>query len=119
MSPQMSDIPMMMSGVMLPKRGRNSSPAIKPDIKALTPSTSDKNISCFFLLIKKRFFPFLIFKVSSTILNVIMKQRMITTTLGKPAKLFINVPPSSDPSQYISPCPAAKALTNSMLVHHP
>ena len=119
MKPQMRDIPIINKGVVFPNKGKNASPAIKPASKALTPNAMDRIIKCFGLSMRKRFFPLLIFSVSRIILKAIMKQRRITMTLAKPSKRFINVPPSNDPSQYISPCPAANAHTKSMLRHHP
>ena len=118
-NPQMRERPIIYKGVTLPNKGKNCSPAISPAIKALTPNAIDKNINCLGLSIRKRFFPVLIFRVSSTILKAIMKQKTNTMTLAKPANLYIKVPPSSAPSQYISPCPAANANTNSMLRHQP
>ena len=117
--PQMREIPNINNGVTLPNNGKNSSPAISPARKALIPNAIERIISCFGLSIKKRFFPALIFSVSITILNAIMKHMIRTITLAKLSNLFMNVPPSSEPSQYISPCPAANANTNSMLRHHP
>ena len=117
--PQMREIPIIYKGVIFPNKGRNASLAISPAIKALIPNAIERIISCFGLSIKKRFFPFLIFRVSVIILNAIMKQKMRTIILAKPSKLFMNAPPSSEPSQYISPCPAAKAQMNKKLRHQP
>ena len=119
MKPQMREKPIIYKGVIFPNNGRNASPAIRPANKALIPNAIERIISCFGLSIKKRFFPLLIFSVSRIILKVIMKQRMKTMTLAKPSNRFINVPPSNEPSQYISPCPADNANTNSMLRHQP
>ena len=117
--PQMREKPIIYKGVIFPNNGRNASPAIRPANKALIPNAIERIISCFGLSIKKRFFPLLIFSVSRIILKVIMKQRMKTMTLAKPSNRFMNVPPSNEPSQYISPCPAAKAQTNKKLRHQP
>ena len=119
MRPQMRERPTIYKGVIAPNKGKNCSPAISPAIKALTPNATDKIINCRGLSMRKRFFPVLIFSVSSTILKAIMKQKTNTMTLAKPANLYIKVPPSSAPSQYIRPCPAANANTNSILRHHP
>ena len=119
MKPQISENPIIYKGVIFPNNGRNGSLDINPAIKVLTPNAIARIIRCFGLSIKKRFFPLLIFSVSIIILKVIMKQRMKTMTLAKPSNRFINVPPSNEPSQYISPCPAANANTNSMLRHQP
>ena len=119
MRPQMRESPIIYKGVISPNNGKNASPAINPAIKALIPNAIDKIISCFGLSIRKRFFPLFIFRVSSIILKAIMKQNTRTMTLAKPANLYMKVPPSSAPSQYISPCPAANAHTNSMLRHQP
>ena len=118
-SPQMRAMPVIYRGVIWPNNGKKASPAISPAINALMPNAMDKNISCFGLSIRKRFFPVLIFSVSSTILKAIMKQKIRTMTLAKPANLYIKVPPSSEPSQYSSPCPAAKAQINKKLRHQP
>ena len=117
--PHMREIPNINDGVTLPNNGKNSSPAISPAIKALIPNAIDRIINCFGLSIKKRFFPALIFSVSITILNAIMKQKMRTMTFAKPANLYIKVPPSNEPSKDIKPCPAANAHTNSILRHQP
>ena len=117
--PHTRDIPIIYIGVIFPNNGRNASPAISPAIKALTPNAIDKIINCRGLSIRKRFFPVLIFSVSITILKAIMKQMMSTMTLAKLANLYIKVPPSSEPSQYIMPCPAANAHTNKRLRHQP
>lgn len=119
MRPQISERPKINKGVMRPNNGRKALPDIRPAIKALIPNAIERIISCFGLSMRKRFLPLLIFSVSITILNVIMKQSMMTTTLAKPSKRCMNVPPSKEPSQYISPCPAAKAHTKSMLRHQP
>ena len=118
-NPQMRERPIIYKGVILPNNGKNASLAINPAIKVLIPNAIDKNISCFGLSIRKRFFPILIFSVSITILKAIIKQNIKTMTLAKPANLCMKVTPSSAPSQYISPCPAANAHTNSMLRHQP
>ena len=117
--PQMRERPIIYKGVTLPNKGKNCSPAISPAIKALIPNAIDKIISCRGLSMRKRFFPVLIFSVSSTILKAIMKQKTNTMTLAKPANLYMKVPPSSAPSQYIRPCPAANAQTNKKLRHQP
>lgn len=119
MNPHTSEIPIIYKGVVFPNKGKNAASAINPAIKVLIPNAIDKIISCFGLSIRKRFFPLLIFSVSITILKAIMKQKMRTIIFAKPANLYINVPPSSEPSQYMSPCPAANAHTKSMLRHHP
>ena len=117
MRPQINEAPIIIKGVVSPNNGKNASPAINPAIKALTPNAIARKISCFGLSIKKRFFPLLIFSVSITILKAIMKQKMRTMTLAKPANLFMKVPPSSEPSQYISPCPTANTQIHTMLRH--
>ncbi len=119
MRPQINETPIINKGVILPNNGKNAASAINPAIKALIPNAIDKIISCFGLSMRKRFFPLLIFSVSIIILNAIIKQIIRTITLAKLANLYMNVPPSNDPSQYISPCPAAKAHTNNMLRHQP
>lgn len=119
MRPQASEVPNINKGAVLPYNGKNASPAISPASKSLTPNAIERIIRCFGLSIKKRFLPVLIFSVSITILNAIMKQMMRVMTLAKLSNLYINVPPSSEPSQYISPCPAANAHTNNILRHQP
>ena len=119
MRPQMRETPINNKGVTLPNKGKNAASAINPAIKALIPNAIERIINCFGLSMRKRFFPVLIFSVSITILKAIMKQMMSVMTFAKPANLYINVPPSSEPSQYINPCPAANAHTNSMLRHQP
>jgi len=118
-NPQMRERPIMYKGVFLPNNGRKAPSAISPAIKALIPNAIERITSCFGLSIRKRFFPLLIFRVSRTILKAIMKQKIRTMTLAKPANLYMKVPPSSAPSQYISPCPAANAQTNKKLRHQP
>ena len=98
-NPQMREIPIIYKGVIFPNKGKNAASAINPAIKALIPNAIDKIINCFGFSIKKRFFPVLIFRVSSTILKAIMKQKTSTMTLAKPANLYMKVPPSSEPSQ--------------------
>ena len=115
--PQMRASPINKRGVMPPNNGRNISPAIRPAIRAFTPRAMARKNSCPNLSMKKRFLPLLILSVSIIILKAIMKQRIRTTTLGKPANTPMKVPPSKDPSQYISPCPAANAHTSIMLRH--
>lgn len=78
MRPQMREMHIINKGVIFPKRGRNASSAISPAIKALTPKAMERIISCFGLSMRKRFLPLLIFSVSITILNAIMKQMMRT-----------------------------------------
>ena len=119
MRPQMREKPIIYKGVIVPNKGKNAESAISPAIKALTPNAIDKIINCRGLSMRKRFFPVLIFKVSSTILKAIMKQKTNTMTLAKLANLYMKVPPSSAPSQYISPCPAANANTNKKSRHQP
>lgn len=111
MRPHIREMPIINKGVTVPNNGMNGSPAIRPAIKALTPTATDRNISWRGLRIKIRFRPFLIFSVSMNILNAIMKQSTRMTTLGMNANLSMNVPPSSEPSQYIKPCPADNAPT--------
>ena len=118
-SPQMRETAAINNGVILPNSGKKASPAISPAIKALIPNAMESIISCFGLSIRKRFFPLLILRVSSIILKAIIKLSKITTTFANPSKRCMNVPPSSEPSQYISPCPAAKAHTNKKLRHQP
>ena len=119
MKPQINETPIINKGVIFPNKGKNAASAINPAIKALIPNAIDKIISCFGLSMRKRFLPLLIFSVSITILKAIMKQKMRIIILAKPSKLFMNEPPSSEPSQYIRPCPAANAHTNNMLRHQP
>ena len=98
-NPQMSETPIINKGVILPNNGKNASLAISPAIKALMPNAIERIISCFGLSMRKRFFPVLIFSVSSTILKAIMKHSIRTMTLAKLSNLCMNVPPSSEPSQ--------------------
>ena len=102
-SPQTRETPNTNKGVIFPNKGKNASPAISPASNALIPNAIERIIKCFGLSMRKRFFPLLIFSVSNTILNAIMKQMMRTMTLAKLSNLYIKVPPSSEPSQYISP----------------
>lgn len=117
--PQIRDVPAINKGVIFPYKGKNASSAIKPAINGLMPKATVRKSSSLGLSIRNRFFPLLIFSVSIIILKAIIKQNIRTTIFEYFSNRCINLPPSNEPSQYISPCPTAKTQTNSILRHQP
>lgn len=118
MMPQRSDEATRNSGVRLPNRGRKGSLYISPAINVLIPNAIASKTSCFFLKTRRRFLPFLIFKVSRTILKAIMKHKTRTIIFEIFSKRCIKVFPRRCPRIYIMPWPRDRDITRKKFLPH-
>ena len=82
---------------MSPSNGKNASFDISPAMKGLIPNAMARIRRCFFLSIKKRFLPLLIFSVSVIVLKAIMKHKTSTTIFAMLSNFGMKVPPSNPP----------------------